>query len=255
MSKSMKLFLCFIVLLTGVAFGPLIAMGLTFSEVLSQPLGIALFTLGCLAPALSTVLTYVLDKTKGGLPQLWKDITAQTKKTTWLMMIYFLVLHYGLAFLMGFVADLGTFGDFLKALPIMFVLFGTQELGWRLMLQPALESYRGFWKGNIALGMIISLWFLPLIYIPGFYFRADMYLVLAIYLVGVTLMQSTLRNQGGSILTAAVFSTLHYSMLAIFSLVQSSNLMVLLLIDGLMAFTFKSKIFKENRKEQGLTKR
>lgn len=252
MSKAMKYFLCFIVLLTAAGFGPLIAKGWTFQEVLANPLGIALFTLGCLAPALATVLVYVLDKEKGGLRQLWKDISHQEKKSSWLMMIYFLILHYGLAFLMGFVADLGTFGDFIKALPVMFVLFGTQELGWRLMMQPALESYRGFWKGNIALGMIISLWFLPLVYIPGFYFRADMYLVLAIYLVGITLMQSTIRNQGGSILTAAAFSTLHYSMLAIFSLLQSSNLMILLLIDGLMAFTFKSKIFKENRKDQNM---
>lgn len=252
MSKVMKQFVCFVVLLTAAGFGPLLAMKWTFEEVLSNPLGILLFGLACLAPALSAVLVYVLNKEKGGLSQMWKDITAQKKMHPWVLMIYFLFLHYGLLFLCNLVGDLGGFADFIKALPVMLILFGSQELGWRLILQPALEKYRGFWKGNIALGMIVSLWFLPAIMIPGFYVSPSFYLVLAIYLVGLNLLQSTIRNQGGSILTCVVFTTLFYALNEFFILFQSSNVMFMVIADIVMAFTFKSKIFKENRKDQGI---
>ena len=253
MSKAMKQFLCFVVLLSAVGYGPLLAMKWTFQEVLSNPLGILLFGLACLAPALSAVLVYILNKEeKGGLSQLWKDITAQKKMHPWILMLYFLFLHYGLLFLCNLVGELGTAGDFLKSLPVMLILFGSQEIGWRLILQPALEKYRGFWKGNIALGMIVSLWFLPAVMIPGFYVGPAFYLVLAIYLVGLNLLQSTIRNQGGSILTCIVFTTLFYSLNEFFILFQSSNVMFMVIADLVMAFTFKSKIFKENRKDQGI---
>lgn len=255
MSKAMKQFLCSLVVLTAVGFGPLLAMGKTFGEIVTSPLGILLLGLGCLAPALSTVLIYVLNKEKGGLSQLWKDVVEQKKIHPWVMMLYFLFLHYGLAFLCNLVGELGSIASFLKALPIMFILMGSQEIGWRLILQPALEQYRGFWKSNIAMGMIVSLWFLPLLMIPGFMVAPNFYLVLAIYLVGLNLLQTTIRQQGGSILTCMVFTTLFYALNSVLVMYQSSNVMFLVIVDLVLAFTFKSKIFKENRKEQGISPR
>ena len=252
MSKVMKQFICFLILITAVGFGPLVymswTMSLTFQNLLDKPLGVLLFALGCLAPTLSTVLIYVLNKEKRGMQGLWEDITAEKKKSPWVLALYFLFLHYGAAFLTNLVSELGPAINLIKNLPSMMLLFGCQEIGWRLILAPAMEATRPLWKSCTAMGMIISLWFLPLVMIPGFVVHPNYFLVFAFYLVGLNLLQSTLRHEGGSIMTSIVFTGLFFPLNTVFVLVQTTNLLTLLLLDVVLAFVFHSRLFKENRK-------
>lgn len=51
----------------------------------------------------------------------------------------------------------------------IFMIFlggGQEEIGWRGYILPFLESRFGLWKGNILLGIVWSIWHLPLWFIP-----------------------------------------------------------------------------------------
>ena len=65
----------------------------------------------------------------------------------------------------------------------------------------------------------------------------------------MAVLLSSLRTQGASMIACMVFGALFYSLHFLLPLTLETNLMFMTIVDLVLAFTFKSKIFKENRKE------
>ena len=249
--KPLKQLFLFLTLLTYIPFGLLVYLykDSTFDAVTSSPLGVVLLLLGGIAPTVAAVLVFLFNKDMGGLPGLKKAVMAPGKLSVWFMGFYFFMIHFGFAFLVGRVDHIGSLVDCLAFLPLMFVTFGLQEICWRLIMHDEFLHSRGFWKMTIATGMIVSLWFLPLTLIPGSPVPANAYLPVAIYLVGMAVLLSTMRMQGASMLCCMVYGAIFYSLHFLLPMKLDSNLMFLTIVDLVLAFMFKSKIFKENRKE------
>ena len=249
--KPLKQLCLFLFVLTYIPFGLLVYLykDLNFDAVTSSPLGIALLLLGGIAPTVAAVLVFLVNKDMGGLAGLKQAVLAPGKMSAWFLGIYFFIIHFGFAFLLGRVPEMGSVVDFLAFFPLMFVIFGLQEICWRLIMHDEFLHSRGFWKTTIATGMIASLWFMPLTLIPGGPIPANAYLPVAIYLVGMAVLLSSLRTQGASMIACMVFGALFYSLHFLLPLTLETNLMFMTIVDLVLAFTFKSKIFKENRKE------
>ena len=252
--KPLKQLLLFLTILTCMTFGVMVYLykDTTFDAATSNPLGIALLVLGCIAPTVAAILVYLVNKDMGGFSGLKQTVMAPGKPSAWFMGVYFFFIHFGFAFLTGRVGETGSLVDFFAFYPLMFVTFGLQEICWRVIMHDEFLHSRGFWKMNIATGMINSLWLLPLTLIPGSPAPAEMYLPIAIYLVGMAVLLSTMRMQGASMLACMVFAALFYDLHILLPMKMESSLWYLTIVDLVLAFTFKSKIFKENRKDQGM---
>lgn len=246
MSKTVKQFLLLVTLLTLAGFGPLLLMDMNFYEVLHSLPGVALFTLGCLAPTLAAILIYCLTPGLGGLKGLWQHARVHTSPKAWFLVPFFLLLHYGLSAVLGIAGAFGSPLLLLRYGPMMLLLFGCQELGWRLILFPELEARKGFWKAAVSTGLFLSIWFFPLLLIPGFLVRADFFLQFAGYMVGLSMLQSTIRRQGGSILACGVFTGLFFALSAVVSLHQTNILIGIAAVDVIIAVFYNSRLMKEN---------
>lgn len=218
------------------------ATRMTFSDLMKQPLYITLFLLGCLGPFFATLIVYILNQEKlGGLKGLWNEIKTIKNPSTAFLILLFLALHYGLAIVLSAVGLFGNVADFLKFIPIMLFLFGTQEIGWRRIIQPVFEESRGFWRSVIITGLFWAIWFLPLIFIPQFVVRPDFFLQFAVYLVGIGMLQTTIYKQSKSILFCIVFSALFFALTTLISLKQSNMILAVTAVDLVIAVSYNSK--------------
>lgn len=250
--KPLKLLFLYLLVLTYVPFGLLVHryQTLGFDALTASPLGVFLLLLGGISPTLAAVLVFLTDKSMGGLAGLKQAVTAPGKLSAWCLGFYFFVIHFGFAFLLGQVPEMGSLVDTLVFFPLLFVTFGLQEICWRLIMHDEFLHSRGFWKTCIATGMIISLWFMPLTLISGSPIPANAYLPVAIYLVGQSMILSTMRTHGASMLCCMVFGALFYDLHFLLPISLETNIMFMTIVDMILAFTFKSKIFKENRPQE-----
>ena len=133
----------------------------------------------------------------------------------------------------------------LGLLPIIFLL-GAQELGWRRVLQPALEKDRKSWKATAATGLITSLWFLPLLFLPWFPVRAEAYLPFAVWLLGLSFLQGTLYRRTGSVCCAALFTSAFFLLYGLLPMKDENAYYAAGALDLVVAFLYQSRLVKEN---------
>lgn len=244
MKKSSNQFLLISFIISYICFGVIVYSKIVFKDIFSNPLYLSFFILGCLGPLISTFIVYALNKkTLGGI----RGFTAKLKKVTApkaiVLIPIFLITHYGFAILLKNVYKYGNIIDFFRYLPIMIVILGSQEIGWRGIVQPNYEERNGFWKSCIATGLFWSLWFLPLIYIPNFIILPQFYAQFAAYLVGISILLTALYKSSGSIMYCVMLSSFIFALFPVITLKQSFMLVGIALVDAMVANTFKDKTF------------
>lgn len=225
-------------------FGAIVYSRVVFSHILSNSIYLSIFLLGCLGPLISSFIVHVLNKEKlGGIKGFIGKLKIFKAPKAIVLIPLFLIAHYGFAILLKGVYKYGSIIDFFRYLPMMVVILGSQEIGWRGLLQPANEEKSGFWKSSITTGLFWSLWFLPLIYIPQFIILPQFYAQFAAYLVGISLLLTTLYKSSGSIMYCVILSSFIFALFPVIVLKQSFILVGIALMDAIIATIFKDKIF------------
>lgn len=249
MKKPHVQFLTVSFVISWACFAIMAAAQTPFGTLVQQPRYILLFGLGCLGPLLATGFVYLLPQNKmGGLQGLWQTVRAVKNPKMLYLIPLFLAIHYGFAIVFRQVGAYGQYLNFFKFLPLMLLLFGTQEVGWRVIAQPGLEEGRGFWKSGFAVGLLQAMWFLPLLFIPGFVAGPDFFIQFAAYILGLSLVLTTLYKKTGSAGACIGYATVFYAMTVLFSLKLSNMIIALAVVDFALAFLYNSKTFiKENQ--------
>lgn len=243
MKKSYNQFLLISFIISYSCFGLLIYYKVIFSDIFSNPLYLFIFILGCLGPLISAFLVHILNKENlGGVKGFINKLKTIYAPRNIILIPIFLGAHYGFAILLKGVYKYGSFIDFLFYLPIVVVILGSQEIGWRGIVQPVNEEKSGFWKSSISTGLFWSLWFLPLIYIPKFIVLPQFYAQFSAYLVGISILLTTLYKASGSIIYCMILSSFIFSLSPVIILKQSSMLVVIALVDAIIANIFRNKI-------------
>lgn len=251
MKKSSNQFLLISFIISYTCFGLLIYYKVMFNDIFSNPTYLSIFILGCLGPLISAFLVHILNRENlGGVKGFTTKLKAINTPKNIILIPIFLGLHYGFAILLKGVYKYGNFTDFFFYLPFLILILGSQEIGWRGIVQPANEEKSGFWKSSISTGLFWSLWFLPLIYIPKFIVLPQFYAQFSAYLVGISILLTTLYKASGSIMYCIILSSLIFSLFPVIILNQSFVLVIIALVDAIIASTFMSmsKVLPEKLK-------
>ncbi|WP_125153277.1 type II CAAX prenyl endopeptidase Rce1 family protein [Clostridium rectalis] len=242
MKKSSKQFLLISFFISYLCFGIIIHSNIKFNQVFNSPLYLIIFILGCLGPFISALTVHILNKENlGGIKGFTKKLITIKKTKTIVLIPIFLIAHFLFAMLFRGVYRYGKIIDFFRYLPIMLLIIGSQEIGWRGIVQPANEDEKGFWKSSIVTGLFWSLWFLPLIFIPNFIVLPQFYMHFSAYLVGISILSTTLYKISENILYCIILSSFIFALFPVIVLKQNYILIGIALVDAIIATTFKDK--------------
>lgn len=164
----------------------------------------------------------------------------------WWLAMWFLALHYGLLAVLGLLGPVESARGRLPWLLPAALILGAQERGWRGVLLPALEQGRPAWKATAAAGLISSIWWLPLLFLPWFPVGADAYLPFAVWLTGLSFMQRALYRRTGSLFCTALFSAGFFLLAGLCPLKRAEACYVSASLDILLAFLYRSHWVREN---------
>lgn len=241
----MKQYLIITFILSYLSFGIIVISNTTFVDIFSNPMHILLLTLGFLGPLISTLILHMVYKGElGGFNSFIDNFKVNKSKYSIITVFALLATHYGLASILQIVDSYGEIIDFFKYFPIMILFLGSQEIGWRGIVQPYYEKEKGYYKSIIITGLFWAIWFLPLTYIRGFYISPNFYVQFASYLIGLSFLLTSMYKVSKSFLYPILLSGLIFSLVPVIVFKLGSMLIGLAAIEGLVASFFKERDFQ-----------
>lgn len=244
LKRISKQFLLISFILGYLCFGIIAYSNIIFNDIFYSPIYLPLFILGFLSPFIATIIVFTSNKDRlGGIRGLINNFkTIRSRKAIMLILIFFFS-HYGLGILLKNVYIQENIGRFVLYLPTMILLIGSQEIGWRRIVQPTFEENRGYLKSIIITGLFWSLWFLPLIFIRGFMVLPQFFTQFAAYLVGISALLTSLYKASGSILYCTLLSGLIFALAPIVVFKQNFVLVFIAILEIIIGNIFKDKNF------------
>jgi uncharacterized protein len=126
------------------------------------------YTIGSLAPAMSAYFVFRQFRNDFKENSFSKFIFGgKTAGKSWLIFGLFLVWRFSMIWIAFGIDKPISILSMLLNLPFIIVLGGLEELGWRGILQPKLEIIMGYLPSIFVVGIIWSVWHLPLWWING----------------------------------------------------------------------------------------
>lgn len=233
--KSVK-FLLATFAISYICFFYLVVSVSSFGQILNSPVHMGVFCIGCLAPFISALLVSLKEN-----PNFLKEIFTIKNTKMMYLVIALPVLHYTLAFFVGLVGTVGSVSQFLTALPVMIILLGLAEVGWRKILFEELLTKMGMWRSCICIGLFMGLCFAPLSYIPGFLITPNSFIPFSVYLVGIGILSATVYTQSGGVLASIIFMGLFTALSIVFPLSMGNGLIVMFFVDLVIGIAYTSK--------------
>lgn len=244
MNKHTKQFLIIAFILGYLSFGIIVFSNIQLGDVVANPLYLFLFVLGFLSPFISSLIVYTLNKDElGGLSGFVDNFKLVKSKESIIAMFALLVIHYSFGMILKNVGSYGSILDFFKYLPAAIVLLGTQEIGWRKIVQPSFEGDKGYYKSIIITGLFWAIWFLPLIFIRGFIVLPQFYTQFAAYLIGLSFLLTSLYRSSKSILYCVMLSSLIFALIPVIVFKQGFMLVAIAILEGIVASFLRDKEF------------
>lgn len=132
------------------------------------PISMILFVIGGNAPPIIAYVVLKKEHLISGFKEFLREAFAiKQKPRFYAVLIAFLVLYFGgPALMQGISRGADLYIGFL-CIPLMIIFGGLEELGWRYILQPALERQFSFGIATSLTACIWSVWHLPLFFITG----------------------------------------------------------------------------------------
>jgi membrane protease YdiL (CAAX protease family) len=173
------------------------------------PLSMILFIIGGNAPAIVAYTILKKERAIYGFGQYVKEAFAiKQKPLNYLIVMIFLSLYFGVPYLMKGITKQGDFYLGLLNIPVMILLGGLEELGWRYILQPELEKRFTFGVASALTSLIWAIWHLPLFYIAGTSQSGSSFGLYTIMVFGMSFALAAIYHVSKSIWLCILFHTM-----------------------------------------------
>jgi uncharacterized protein len=177
-----------------------------------------LYYLGTVGPALAAVILVWLDSGKDGVRGLLGRLVLWREPIRWYLVALLLpalVRFTALAVLyaFGYISSdftLRPWRELLRVFLLMLILVPLEEIGWRGYALPRLQKIYGPFWASMIIGVMWSLWHLPLVWITGSYQEtsspAAYVFLFTLTLLPISILFTWLYNRNrGSLLLASLF--------------------------------------------------
>lgn len=186
-----------------------ISYTLWFAIVIGQRFGLFQFgtplmmTMYILGANTTTIMAFILiiRSRQRTFKELFKESFAFKQPPIYYLIVVVLPILFSVITLLQNQASIvGPFYAPLFTLPVM-VLFGggLEEIGWRHILQPALEQKIGFIPATIVTGAIWAVWHLPLFFIIGANQNTQNFGAFAVWVMGMAFVLAMLYRLSNSV--------------------------------------------------------
>ncbi|MGT2930132.1 CPBP family intramembrane glutamic endopeptidase [Streptococcus dentasini] len=216
----------------------------TLSSGRSVSLAMLTIILGSFGPALGTKMAMKLS-----LRELWGYIFS-SRRRTWLPLLLLMSMEaivYALAS-PGLNPERSLWTAPISFLFILICGGGNEEIGWRGFLQPALEKRFRFWQSAVLIGLVWTLWHVPLWFIPGSSQAGTSFLIFALEVLVLSFVFSGLYKHSKSVWYCALLHAFNNLLSGPF-IKEGFNYMIYFAGIGLMAL-YASWLWYRTDKEE-----
>lgn len=175
--KKLVTYLIALAVFTLIGYGIPAVLKVNFLDVTSSAY-IRLYLIGAAAPTLAAL---VLGKEER--ETMRAELKQSGIKRYFVAAPVLLFVHFALHGIRGYAYTL-SFKEYWLTYITLFVGGLLSELGFMTVLRPILETRSGYSKGLLALGLIRSLWYVPIVYMPGTPINAFQFIYFCIGVVG-----------------------------------------------------------------------
>jgi len=217
------------------------------------PLSMVLFIIGVIAPAIATFI--VLPKNSViTVKELFKATFAIKQPVImYLLVIGFVVIYFVTAILTGILEYIYPIYLSLLTVPIMIFAGGLEEVGWRFVLNPALERKLPFALACFITGIIWSLWHLPVFFIDNSPQAEINFFIFTIISIGLSFAYAAVYRISKSIWLCVLIHSLNNALYGSFLLrletfetavIPTTIISIVLIIASILAITVAGKNMK-----------
>ena len=235
MPAQAKRYLTWTFLISYVCFGALLALQPLPGQQKLSAVQVVLLVAGCMGPLMGSAMS--------GMKNLRLNLPEEPSE--WSLVALLLALHYATSLMLDVVAPVESTELRLWVIPYSFVL-GAQVLGWQGVLQPALAQRFAWWKAALITGGLFALWFAPLLFVWVSPVRGDELLPYSVWLIGLTLLQTTVRRRTGSLLCTAVLTSIFFILAGMLPVQKFFGWLMAGAVDALLAFLYQQGVFGED---------
>lgn len=165
---KIKLFICYTFLITWLCWFLIILCNKYFDIFgYGTPLFWIPYTIGGLGPAIGGYIIYLQFPENTGKSSFLKFIYRKISGKIWVIFLLFLLWRFFMIWISFGIHQPIYILAMLINLPLLILLGGLEELGWRGVLQPQLEKVTTYFASILLVGTIWSIWHLPLWLIEG----------------------------------------------------------------------------------------
>jgi len=177
-----------------------------------------LFYLGTIGPALAAIILLRLAHERRSVSSLLCKLVLWRVDVKWYLIALFLpaatrFTPLGLLCLFGYIPADFSFRPWREVLGIfllMLILVPLEEIGWRGYALPRLQAIYGSLWASVILGVLWSLWHLPLVWVKGAYQESHSpmiyILIFTVTILPISILFTWLYNHTkGSLLLASLF--------------------------------------------------
>ena len=143
MKNYIKHYLIISFLLGYISFGIIIISDTGFVDIFSNPFYLLLLTIGFLSPFIASLIVYAIHNNElGGIKGFKSNFKIIKSNKALILVFVLLITHYAFGIIFKNIGAYGNLIDFIKYLPFMVIFLGSQEIGWRKIIQPYFERRR-----------------------------------------------------------------------------------------------------------------
>lgn len=212
-TKLVRKYLTLTFMLTYLTWGGIVIANMFGFLQYGTRLFMVFYMIGGNAPAIISIACILHSKTMT-VKQFFKTIfEVKQSPLHYLIVFLLLALEFGMFALLGKITVLLPLYLAIAFVPIMIIGGGLEELGWRFILQPAMQRKFPFPIATLLTALIWAVWHLPLFYIEGTLQSTQNFINFTIFVIGLSFILATIYRISESIWLCILFHSAYNALL------------------------------------------